>query len=528
MTAPVDPALLRPEALPAIERELVKRRGFYEFVRLAWHVVRPGETFVGGWHVEMICRHLEAVSSGKCRRLIINVPPGMSKSSLVSVFWPAWDWLAHRSNKFIAVTFDDTLAGRDSLACRDLIESEWYQERWGDVVRVEEERIQYTQGVWGTKAGGRRFSTTVGGRMMGWHANILIVDDPIKPADIKADPEIARNALDRCWEWWSGTVASRMLPRSAQVIIMQRLHEMDLVGKILELDATAAAAGGRREWTHLMLPMRFERDRACVTPFGADPRTVEGELLCPARLGAEDVAGRERTMGAQVSAAQHQQRPAPAGGNVFKRSWFDRRWMRRDNPKWATLPAMERDRYVVLPTLFSGELSVDCALKDSAGADNTALIAGAESGAKHYLLDCIADRMDLNSILRCLAALSTRWPFCRAKLIEDKANGPAVEQRLRQHMSGIIMITPEGGKVARANSVSPLCEAGDVILPDDSEAEWVGDFVEELVTFPFARRDDRVDAFTQWLVYASARSNSGYLAMIEAVQAGRVKFAEEG
>ncbi len=524
MLPPVDPSLLKPEAAAAIERELIRRRGFYEFVLRAWPIVNPGIEFVDGWHIRLICQHLEAVSLGKCTRLIINVPPGASKSTITSVMWPAWDWTLKPSRKWMAVSCEERLTGRDALACRRLVQSEWYQERWGHTVQVDESgHAQMTQEIWNLTKGGRRYSTTVGGGAIGWHADIQLIDDPIKPKDMAGDPEVARNALERCWAWWTGTMASRRTgAKFARVIIMQRLHELDLVGRILELDAGAE----EREWTHLMLPMRFESERACVTPYGHDPRREDGELLCEGRWNLRTVKELEREFGSQVAAAQLQQRPAPAGGNVFQRKWFDVRWMRPDNPKWATLSGLDRDRYVPLPRFFSGELSIDCAFKDTAGADNTALIAGAGAGAKHYLLDCIADRMDLNSIERCIAALVARYPFCRAKLIEDKANGPAVEQRLRKHLSGIIPVTPEGGKVARANGVSPLCEAGDVILPDDSEAPWVGDFLEELVTFPFARRDDRVDAFTQWLVYASVRSNAAYLKAMENVAAGRVQVGD--
>ena len=526
MTTPaIPPELLDPKAFAAIEREIIRRKGFYEFVQRAWPVVNPGIDFVPGWHIELICRHLEAVSRGECRRLIVNVPPGASKSTITSVMWPAWDWTLHPSRKWMAVSCEERLTGRDALACRRLVQSEWYQERWGDRVQVDVSgQAQMTQEIWNLTKGGRRYSTTVGGGAIGWHADIQLIDDPIKPKDMAGDPDIARNALERCWAWWTGTMASRRTSdKFCRVIIMQRLHELDLVGRILELDAGADP----REWTHLMLPMRFETERACITPFGHDPRREAGELLCEARWNLRTVNELEREFGSQVAAAQLQQRPAPAGGNVFKREWFRVRWMRPDNPRWKLLSAEDRDNYVPLPRFFSGEISADCAFKDVAGADNTAMIAGAGAGAQHYLLDCIADTMDLTSTERCLEALAARWPFCRARLIEDKANGPAVEQRLRKRMSGIIMVTPEGGKVARANGVSPLCQAGDVILPDPSEAPWVEDFLEELVTFPFARKDDRVDAFTQWLVFASVRSNATYLKAMANVAAGRVRLAEE-
>jgi predicted phage terminase large subunit-like protein len=526
----IDPELLKPEAAAAIERDHIRRRGFYEFVKRAWDTVNPGIEFIDGWHIKLICDHLEAVSRGDIRRLIINVPPGASKSTITSVLWPAWDWTLHPTRKWMAVSCEERLTGRDALACRRLVQSEWYRQRWGDIVRVDDSgQAQMTQEIWNLARGGRRYSTTVGGGAIGWHGDIQLIDDPIKPKDMMGDPDIARNALDRCWAWWTGTMASRRTgSRFARVIIMQRLHELDLVGRILEIDASAPPED--REWTLLMLPMRFEKERACVTKYGHDPRGEGGELLCPARWNLRTVKELEREFGSQVAAAQLQQRPAPAGGNVFQRKWFDMRWMRPDNPKWALLSGLDRDRYVPLPRFFSGEISVDCAFKDTAGADNTALIAGAGAGAKHYLLDCIADRMDLNSTERCIAALVARHPYCRAKLIEEAGNGAAVLQRLRKHLSGLIGVTPEGNKVSRANAVSPLCEAEDVILPDDSEAPWVADFLEELVTFPFARRDDRVDAFTQWLVYASVRSNATYLKAMANVAGGRVRvgYEEEG
>jgi len=514
----VPKALLDPSAEAAIDAALIKRLGLYQFVKRAWNVVNPGIPFTPGWHLELICAHLEAVSRGEITRLILNVPPGASKSTITSVFWPAYDWITHPQRRWMAATFDERLAGRDTMACRRLIKSKWYQDRFGDLVSVDESgESQSTQEIWNLKQGGRRYSTTVAGGATGWHADVQLVDDPVKPSELlKSDPEIARNSLERCWTWFTGTMASRRTGANfARVIICQRLHELDLVGRILEMDATG-------EWVKVILPMRFERDRACATPWGHDPRREDGELLCPARWDEKAVAELEREMGSQVAAAQLQQRPAPAGGNVFQRTWFEKRWMRAENPKWKDIPTSERDRYVVLPKFFSGAISADCTFKDTAGADFVAIQAWGESGSNFYLIDQIFDRMGLPQTERCIEAMAARWPWARAKLIEDKANGPAVEQTLRKKMSGIVMITPEGGKVARANAISPLCESGNVILPDESEYDWVGTTVEELVTFPFARHDDRVDAMTQALTYLHARNMGRYLEAMQNVGSGRV------
>lgn len=522
MTVPhVPKALLAPEAEAAIDADLIKRLGFFQFVKRAWPIINPGIPFVSGWHIEVMCAHLQAVSMGELDRLILNVPPGASKSTITSVLWPAWDWTLHPERKWMVATFDERLMGRDTMACRRLMKSPWYQTRWGEVVSVDETgETQDTQEVWHTTKGGRRYSTTVSGGATGWHADIQVIDDPIKPKEMAGDPEIARNALERCWTWWTGTMASRRTgAKFARVIIMQRLHELDLVGRILELDH-------EHEWTHVMLPMRYEVDRSSATRWGHDPRRTEGEILCPERWDERAVKELEREMGAQVAAAQLQQRPAPAGGNVFRRDWFAKRWMRKENPKWATIPTTDRDRYVVLPAFFSGCLSADCTFKDSAGADFVAIQAWGEAGSNFFLIDQINDRMGLPQTERCLEAMAARHPFCRAKLIEDKANGPAVEQTLRKKMSGIIMITPEGGKIARANAVSPLCEAGNVILPDESEADWVAPTVEELITFPFARHDDRVDAFTQALNYLHARNMGRYLEAMQNVASGRVGWQQ--
>ena len=484
-----------------VDREIIKRDGFAEFVRRAWPSIET-EELVWSWHLDEICAHLEAVSRGECPRLIINVPPGCSKSRLVSILWPAWDWITHPTRTFMFATYGQMLMRELALRSRYLVKSDWYQERYKDTVQVAQgEDTQETIELWGNSAGGRRISVTVGGFVTGFHAHIQVVDDPNKPEEIRADPEVARGALERTWSWWNRTMASRKSdPKSfARVIIMQRLHEDDLVGRILN-------SAQAREYVHLCLPMEFDPAMRCKTPFGGDRRSQVNELLCPVRFDEHQVSVTKIEMGSQVAAAQLQQRPAPAGGNVFQRDWFTERWRE--------LPA---DMMLIQ--------SWDCTFKDSSQADFVAGHIWGYHQGKYYLVDRIHDRMGLPATCACILSWCKRWPKAYAKLIEDKANGPAVEQVLRDRVTGIIMVDPKdigGSKVARANAVAPLAEAGNIVLPDGGMFPWADDVLEELVTFPFARHDDDVDALTMAVLHLHGRSNAKYLQAMSKIKAGEL------
>lgn len=459
---------------PSIDVEAVRRGGLAMFVQLAWHIVESSP-LVWGWHLEEVCKHLEAVSRGECKRLIINIPPGMSKSLITSVFWPAWDWLQKPQRKWMFSTFDADLARRDSLRCRELLTSDWFTARWGDKVRVYDgEEKQRTMGVYYTTAQGMRFSTSVGGKATGWHSHIQVVDDPTKPQDVKDGGDKAREALLRTWAWWTGTMSSRKAdPQDfARVIIMQRLHEDDLAGQ-------CAASG---EWTLLCLPMRFEKARACVTPWGGDRRTEEGELLNPARFDEQSVAETEREMGSQVAAAQLQQRPAPAKGLIFERSWLAK--------EWTALPA--HGRWI---------MSWDCAFKDLATSDYVVGQVWCQKGAEMYLVHQVRAHMTFSETCQAIRDMVVDYKQVGAILVENKANGTAIIDALTKEISGIIGIEPDGGKVARAYAAQPMFEAGNVFVPTLASAPWIAAWREEMATFPMGRYDDVVDSSTQAVNY---------------------------
>ena len=321
---------------------------------------------------------------------------------------------------------------------------------------------------------------------------MVVVDDP-HSVD-QAESETQRQAAV---EWFSGTMPTRVndFNTGHQVIIQQRLHEADLTGDLLR-------KGG---FDLLCLPAEFEPERRCTTSIGwTDPRTRPSELLWPEKITAQHLASIHTLLGSYRYSGQYQQRPAPDNGGIFQRCWF-RYWKPADMdlpPVTVRLPdgTMASVPAVPLPEEFDSCMqSWDLAFKDSAGSDYVVGQVWAAIGADRFLLDQCRARMDMPRTKEAIRVLTEKWPRAGAKLIEDKANGPAVMQELQQEISGLIAVTPEGGKIARANAVAPMVEAGNVYLPHPAIQRWVDEFIEEATVFPNARYDDQVDAMTQAL-----------------------------
>jgi len=424
--------------------------------------------------MDAVCEHLEAVTRREIRDLAINVPPGMSKSLVVSALWPAWVWTEHPDHRWLAASYDEDLALRDARRHRALVASQWYRDRWPHITLPRTSDASTAVGLWYTEAGGMRGSGSIRGRVTGKHCDTFLVDDPIDPMGASKESGIE---LDEVLRWWHETVPTRFRdhPTSARVLVMQRIHERDLAADMIRNGATV-----------LCLPMRYESRHP--HRYARDPRTQDGELLDPIRFPEHVVAALEKTLGPTATAAQFQQRPSPEGGGKFKTEWL-RRW-------------------VELPDGGTWVMSWDCAFKSQSDSDFVVGQVWYQHGPNFYLVDQRRERMSFTATLAAVRAMAAEYPLAYTKLVEDKANGTAVIDTLQREVPGFVAVEPDGGKVARANACEPFFAGGNVFIPDEQHARypdgrrgaaWVPEYVSELVAFPKGANDDQVDATTQAL-----------------------------
>lgn len=460
-----------------IEAELA-RRNLHDFLQyIAWPVLMPATPFVDNWHIRAICDHLEAVKSGQIKKLIINMPFRSLKSTIISQTFPAWEWIHNPSLQYLTASYAKDVAIRDAVNSRRIIESERYQRHYGTAFKMSGD--QNVKSRYDNDKAGHRTVTSTDGTGTGFGGNRRIVDDPISAKEANSIP-----AVEASIEWWRGTMTTRANDpvNDSVIIVHQRINERDLTGYLL-----ANESG----WEHLVLPMRYESEYKKTTSIGfSDPRTIEGELLHPARLPEFIVQEMEKSLGAYHTNAQLQQRPDSRGGNIFNRNHWQ--------------------YYKVLPTLEEIVISVDCTFKDLQTSDYVAIQVWGRNGANKYLIYRVRQRMGFAATVQAIRSTKAKFPKAIAVLIEDKANGSAVIETLTKEIAGIIAINPEGGKVARAYAVQPEQESGNIYLPDPSIDGDIETFLAEVSSFPTPTiNDDEVDAFTQVINWMRNRPSSG-------------------
>lgn len=468
------------------------RRSLAFFTRMAWHIVEPGEPIIWNWHIDAICQALEAVTRGEVRHLLINIPPGMMKSLLVSVMWPAWEWTFKPGERSLFGSYSIELAMRDSVKCRRIIESDWYRNTFRPDWQLSGD--QNVKSFFENTHQGVRMALSVGGPGTGFRGNKVVVDDPLNVKDAESDLKRAE-----AFRWWTKTMPNRVNnpKKGAFVIVMQRLHEDDLAGHMLRQK--------RPKYVHLSLPAEYETKVACpcgLNPCSSgvlgklDPRTEQDELLFQGLLGPEQLGELKDLLGPSAYAGQYQQRPSPAGGQMFKDSWW----------KFWRLPHQDcpleyADRCIVLPDKFDRMLqSWDMSFKDKKTSSFVVGQVWAKAKANCFLLDQDRRRRDMPSTIEAVKALTVKWPEATEKLVEAKANGPAVVSTLKGEISGFIEVeTGSSDKIARAASVTPVVASGNVFLPLPNYYPWVRDYLHELSSFPNGSNDDQVDDTSQAL-----------------------------
>ena len=454
------------------------RRSLAEFAKQSWHILEPATPLKWGWALDAICEHLEAVSDGRIKRLLINVPPGSMKSLLTSVIWPAWEWgpRGKPELRFLGTAHKQDLAVRDNLKCRRLIQSRWFRSHWPiELTGDQNAKTKFENAATGFREA-MAFTSLTGSR-----GDRVILDDPHSVDDANS-----KTILESDVRTFREALPSRVNNEdSAIVIIMQRLHEADVSAVAIELG-----------YEHLCIPMRFEEDMRSVTSIGwTDPRKIEGQLMFPERFPEHQVAELETSLGSYAAAGQLQQRPAPLGGGIFKIDWW-----RHYRPE-------------ALPPIRRIIQSWDTAFKTNAQNDYSCCTTWAECESGYYLIDLWKERVEFPDLKRMVVSLAAKHSP-HAVLVEDKASGQSLIQELRRDTQlSIVPIKVDTDKVARAFAVTPLVEAGRVFLPEG--AAWVADFVSSLGTFPNAAHDDDVDSTTQGLAYLSRGGGStGFLEFI--------------
>ena len=501
----------------------------YSFLKYSWRYIDSSE-FTDGWPIQAVADHLQAVTDGDIKRLIINIPPRCAKSSLTSVAFPAWTWAqpwnGHTSGpgvQFLHASYAQQLSLRDSVKCRRLIESPWYQQLWGGRFRLTGD--QNTKTRFDNDKGGSRLSTSVGSALTGEGGSIIVVDDPNA-----AQEAFSEATIHSTIEWWDSALSTRLNDpkQGAYVVIQQRLSEEDLTGHILSKDVG--------EWTHLCLPMRYEWQRHSYSSIGwHDPRgldeegdplievnedgeripvsvdaqieleTREGMLLWPERFGDREVGILERQLGPWAAAGQLQQRPEPKGGGIIKSEWWQP-WTSPVYPNMDMIIACVDTAYTAKTEndpsamtvwgVFSQDVSVQA--PNHAGGRHGGLINYArtytETNPRVMLMHAWQGRFELHDLVNKISH-TCREMQVDTVLIENKAAGHSVAQEIKRlygfEKFSLQMYDPKSqDKLSRLYSVQHLFAEGLVFAPNYQWAEMV---IQQVGQFPKGKHDDLVD-----------------------------------
>lgn len=450
------------------EFQALLRTDLGAFAERCFQELNPNTPYGANWHQDLIASKLEACRRGEIRRLIINIPPRHLKSLFASVALPAF-WLGHDpSAQIICVSYAQDLSSKLSSDCRSILAQPWYQALFPKT-RISKTRAAVEE--FTTTARGCRMATSVGGVLTGRGADLIILDDPLKPEEASSEVQCTKVNT-----WYDETLYSRLNAKKTGVIIivMQRLHLDDLVGHVLEKEG----------WEVVSLPaIAEEEERHLIQGLeGAwEQFRRPGEALHPDREDLETLGRMRASLGEYAFAAQYQQSPVPLGGGMVKAAW------------WAC--------YEEAPASFDRIIqSWDTACKTTVSNDFSVCTTWGMKGKDLYLIDVLRRRMDFPDLKRAVVEQGMKHRPAII-LIEDKVSGTSLIQQLkREGVRGVQGVQPEGDKIVRLNTHLPWIEGGHVYLP--KQAPWLAEYRRELESFPISKNDDQVDSTSQALAWA--------------------------
>ena len=459
------------------EYELILRRDLSSFVERAFYEINPGGKFVSGAYIDLLAAKLEKCRRGQTRRLIINLPPRTLKSHTASVSFTAWILGHTPAAQIICASYGQDLADKHARDTRRVMSSSFYRSLFPGT-QLSSEKQSVNEFV--TTSGGFRMATSVGGVLTGRGADFILLDDAMKPEE--ALSETRRKSVN---EWFDNTLLSRLNNKETGciIILMQRLHQDDLVGHVLE----------QGHWELVSLPAIAEADERFVfkTVFGqmVFERKV-GEALHPERESVETLRNVEKDIGEYNFASQYQQSPLPVGGAMIKRIWL-RYYQINQLPERFTFILQSWDT-----ANKNGELN-DFSVCTTWGCYND----------HYYLLDVFRRRLNYPELRRAVAEQAQKYGG-HTILIEDKASGTSLLQDLGR--DGVLWVKPYdpppgNDKIMRLFAQSAEFEKGRILLP--CEAPWLAEYVRELTSFPGSKFDDQVDSTTQAIDYLKSNSS---------------------
>jgi predicted phage terminase large subunit-like protein len=499
-----DPAHIATQRYTQVTAETC-RRDLRKFIRKAWHLVDP-KPFTPSWHIDAIAEHLAYVTLGDIKQLMINIPPRMTKSSLVSVCWPAWWWADQPEMQFLTASYAADLANQDAQKMRRLIESDWYQLRFGDSVTLLQDENRINR--FANTRGGHRISISVGSKTTGLGGDVHILDDPHNAMQVESDT-IRRSTI----QWHDGAFRSRFNDpnKARRVYVGQRTHDSDIFGHIL--------AREEKNWVHLCLPMEFDPGRRCVTfrnrgkgpegePIFRDPRVKPNSLLCPDRFDANTAQAEKEGTTARVWNAQYQQQPEGAGGLILKRGW----WRRWEWPEWHNdYRSKERPLPEFVEIIQAYDTAFEEGEQDSFTVRTTwgifyqremkegknGKIAYGDERVNAMLLERMKRRLGFPELREDAMEAYKIFKPDRI-LIEKKASGHDLIKELRRKGLPIVPVKVVGDLVYRAHMSSLPLEKGAVWYVNRN---WAIDLIEECAKFPNSDFNDQVSSTTIALQY---------------------------
>ena len=443
-----------------VSLSLAMRTDFNVCLEKAFTELHPGTPFLPGPHLEMLAWYARLFAEGKVRRLVICLPPRHLKSKIASVALPAWILGRNPSAKISCASYGEDLAKEFSTETRQFMLSKSYTEAFPEVELVKSTDMHLR-----TSAGGERYATTVGGPITGKGAGFIIVDDPLKVQDI--DSEVRR---DEVAKWFFNLTTRFNDPNTGGImLIAQRLHEDDLVGRILE----------RGGWEIVTLPLIATEDEVLPRGPGLYYRRSAGEYLQPARIG-KDVAAQIRSeIGHSAFEAQYQQHPLPAGAGSFDLSLLM--------------------RYKVAPRAFEYTFfRIDVATIADGGDYSVCTIWGYVE-QNFYLFDVWRKQLSFPQLRKAILELDNKW--CPSLIVvEAVGSGLSLCQDLENELGRyVVACVPEGNKAHRFEAATLLMEKGRVWIP--VSAPWLDTLIKELLAFPNGKHDDQADSISQMLFY---------------------------